>query len=357
MSPSLVNQTALLDLPKAFLNALSEVFDVRPQYFGRAMGAQSAVEQRSLLMHELGKMLGNPFAYSSSTRANRSNPTFFLDPLYVMFGGVCSVDSVLVLDVSPVTNPAWHRQDVANAYAKAYKNIVAAQAHCFFISENTRVAFNQFFGTVFEPKNVIHLFLPEKRAVDTDPTLGRYPFFLFVGSLEKRKNIVGMVKAFQASNLAAEGYKLVIVGGNGHGHEEIPAAYFADPSIVFTGYLSDTRINELYTTATGLLYLSYLEGFGVPIIEAMHFGLPIIATTCGAVPEVLGGNGMLVDPDDHLAAGSKLREVAALSELERTQIGNSMKARVAQYFSRQNFEATVKRRISERYRLEEQNAK
>lgn len=349
MSPSIVNQTALLDLPKAFLVTLSTILNVKAQYFGLAIDVDDALVQRNMLMGQLGTMLGNPRNYKSEGLAGRSDPVLFLDPLYVMFGGVQAYDSVLVLDVSPVTNPTWHRADVAAAYKEAYRRIVESGAACYFISDNTRLTFNAAFSTAFGRETTIHLFLPEKRISPVLAERARYPYFLFVGSLERRKNIVGGVKAFLASGLAREGYKLVIVGGNGHGCEDIPENYFADPSIVFTGYLSDARINELYAGAAGFLYLSYLEGFGVPIVEAMYHGLPIIASNTSAIPEVLGGLGYLVNPDDHISAAARLRDVVALTLEERKSLSESMRERVQSCFSREKFDKTVLNLFGQRY--------
>lgn len=349
MSPSVVNRTALLDLPKAFQQTLSTVLDVRPRFFGRSMGIDAAISDRPFLMGQLGEMLSAPDSFANKLQTRTTGPTFFMDPLYVLFGGVRAEDCVLVLDVSPVTNPAWHRADVSAAYTHAYRRITDAGACCYFISENTRVAFNAVFGTLFGREHVIHLYLPEKRQAECRAGKPRYPFFLFVGSLEKRKNIAGMVQAFRASHLAERGYKLVMVGGNGHGSDELPENFFSDPNIVFTGYLSDARTNELYANASGFLYLSYLEGFGVPILEAMHYGLPIVATSSGAVPEVLGENGFIVDPDDHVGAAASLRKVAELTDVERTAMAIKMSERIQLLFSRRVFDSNVLKSIGQRY--------
>jgi glycosyltransferase involved in cell wall biosynthesis len=112
------------------------------------------------------------------------------------------------------------------------------------------------------------------------------PYFLFVGSLEARKNIVGTIEAFRLSGLVAKGYQLLIVGGRAHGAEEIEQKAAMTDGVVLCGFLSDAEKIAAYAGATGFVYPSYLEGFGIPLLEAMAFGIPSVTTVTGASPEI-----------------------------------------------------------------------
>jgi len=352
MSPSLVNRTALLDLPAVIVSSLESLFDIDTQFFGNKISFNEACKNIDSLMHEFNVFLNNPNEYKFLEKERGTIPCIYLDPLYVMFNDLRPLDSVLILDVSPISNPIWHREIVSNAYRTAYNKIVNEKVNCFFISDNTRQTFNIAYDTQFGSEKIIHLFLPEKRRQKVKSfNLSPYPYFLFVGSLERRKNIVGTIRAFKLSNVDKLGYKLIIIGGDGHGKEDIPVEYFSDESIVFTGYLNDIQINTAYAKATGFIYLSYLEGFGVPILEAMHYGIPIIASETSAIPEVLGGLGVLVNPDDHVTAAAELVKLVDISQIDRERNAELMQARIDCFFSKEIFENKIRDVFSKQYNL------
>lgn len=119
------------------------------------------------------------------------------------------------------------------------------------------------------------------------------PYFLFVGTFSPRKNIVTIIKAyneFRRRNNCK--YKLVLAGGFGWKYENIleeieKSSYKQD--IVKTGFCSDKEREYLYRNAFALLYPSLYEGFGLPILEAMSVGAPVITSNVSSMPEV-GGN-------------------------------------------------------------------
>jgi glycosyltransferase involved in cell wall biosynthesis len=126
------------------------------------------------------------------------------------------------------------------------------------------------------------------------------PFILFVGSLEKRKNIVRMLKAFARGNRENRWpHKLVLVGGPGHGYSEIQQTIIDEKienEVLMTGYVHEIDLLCLYSLADVLVYPSLYEGFGFPPLEAMRCGCPVIASNATSLPEVIGDAGILVDP-------------------------------------------------------------
>jgi glycosyltransferase involved in cell wall biosynthesis len=150
----------------------------------------------------------------------------------------------------------------------------------------------------------------------------RNRFILFVGTLERRKNVTTLVEAF-ARVAKATDLQLVMAGRPGYGFSEIAASIRrqAVPGrCILTGYVSDEELALLYTLADLFVYPSQYEGFGIPLVEAMSFGLPIVASRIPATEEVAGDVALYYgDPLDDVALSGKILEVlgdsAVMSEL------------------------------------------
>lgn len=137
-------------------------------------------------------------------------------------------------------------------------------------------------------------------------------YYLFVGTLEPRKNLQRLIEAL--SILPADikkVAKLVIVGGVGWGGvnvEYLIKLFDVQDYVVHLGYVDDLALAELYKNALFLVMPSIYEGFGLPLIEAMAYGVPAVTSNCSSMPEVIGDAGILVDPFDvhSISAGLSL---------------------------------------------------
>ena len=141
------------------------------------------------------------------------------------------------------------------------------------------------------------------RALDL-PAAVREPYLLHVGDLHERRNLAVVVDALLAARQhfgAAPALSLVLAGvdrGLGAGLCAIAAEADAPDAVVLLGTVSEERLRTLYRGATALVYPSLYEGFGLPPLEAMASGTPVIASNCASIPEVVGDAGMLLPPTD-----------------------------------------------------------
>jgi glycosyltransferase involved in cell wall biosynthesis len=119
-------------------------------------------------------------------------------------------------------------------------------------------------------------------------------------------------------------------------------------AVEFVGALADDEVRSMYEASDVYLCMSEHEGFCLPLIEAMHFGLPVIAYAAGAVPDTLGDGGVLVRAKHHAEIGQLIAHIARPGEL-RSRLQEQGKARVAR-FSDERFSARVKELLQQEVR-------
>jgi glycosyltransferase involved in cell wall biosynthesis len=139
---------------------------------------------------------------------------------------------------------------------------------------------------------------------------------LFVGAIQRRKNVARLVRAFEKM---PGDWKLMLAGASdGYGAAEELQAVYDSPrrsSIELLGYVSDAELDRLYRCARIFAFPSLDEGFGMPVLEAMAHGLPVIASQSSALPEVAGDAALLVDPLDSEALADALLRLARNPDL------------------------------------------
>lgn len=157
----------------------------------------------------------------------------------------------------------------------------------------------------FTAKQVMELLDVEKSRVVVIPHgVRKFPavartrekIVLHVGAIQKRKNLVRLVRAFER---VAKDWRLVLAGSSGYGAEEVFAAIAESPAasrVTVTGYVETQDLAEWYAKAAVFAFPSLDEGFGMPVLEAMAAGVPVVASNGSAVGEVSGNAAILVDP-------------------------------------------------------------
>ena len=215
------------------------------------------------------------------------------------------------------------------------RRLAHRQDQVIAISENTARDIERFFRV---PRNRLHVVPngvdhsrffplphldPGLKHSSVDRPAGDKPFFLYIARLEHPgKNHVPLIGAFdQFKSRTGSSWQLVFGGSDWHGAQEIYAAAKASRfscDIHFAGYVPDAALPDWYRSAGALVYPSLYEGFGMPPVEAMACGCPVIASTRGALGEVVGNAAALVDPADINSMATQLEAVADSPELRAT---------------------------------------
>lgn len=165
------------------------------------------------------------------------------------------------------------------------------------------------------PNGVDQMFRPPEpdQARQTVEHLGVHePYFLIVGTIEPRKNHEAVLRAFEHVHGANPGTSLVIVGSTGWLSEPIMdaiAQYAQRLPVQHLSNVDDSALPALYARSIALVYPSWYEGFGLPVIEAMACGTAVITSDRGATAEVAGDSALLVSPDDTAAIAGAMSQV------------------------------------------------
>ena len=169
-------------------------------------------------------------------------------------------------------------------------------------------------------KKQIHDELKSEYKIDT-------PFILFVGTLEKRKNVPTLLKSFYKLKKCKIEHKLVIVGGKGWKYTKIfdlIEEFNLKGDVIFTDYVSDEYLVKFYNAADLFVYPSLYEGFGLPPLEAMACGCPVITSNTSSLPEVVGDAGIMIDPNDIDSLTESMHKILTDNELRKEMSRKSL---------------------------------
>jgi glycosyltransferase involved in cell wall biosynthesis len=170
-------------------------------------------------------------------------------------------------------------------------------------------------------------------------TIPRETIILSVGAIQRRKNIVRLIEAFEQT---APEWRLVLAGSFGFDSQEALQRIERGSrkrDIQVLGYVSDSELEDLYQRASLLAFPSLDEGFGMPILDAMARGVPVLTSNISAMPEVSGDAALLVDPTDVNAIADGLRRLSSDSELRDTLIRRGL-ARSKEFTWEKSVEST-----------------
>jgi glycosyltransferase involved in cell wall biosynthesis len=154
------------------------------------------------------------------------------------------------------------------------------------------------------------------------------PYFLFVGSLHPRKNLINLFTAFDLfKTQTGSPYKLLIAGGRQWWTRELQTSFDKmkhKKDVIFTGRVSEDTLHRLTASAFALTYVSFFEGFGIPIIEAMQSGVPVITSNVTSMPEVAGDAALLANPYDPNSIAAAMQQLNNDENLRQSLIGRGL---------------------------------
>ena len=165
--------------------------------------------------------------------------------------------------------------------------------------------------------HVVHHGITARPAV----TVARERIILHVGAIQLRKNLVRLVEAFEQVDRS---WRLVLAGSAGFGAERIFQHIESSPArnrIEITGYVTSAELASWYARAQVFAFPSLDEGFGIPLVEAMDAGVPVLTSNRSALPEVVGNAALLIDPEDTGELTDALRRLTIDEDLRTDLIG------------------------------------
>jgi glycosyltransferase involved in cell wall biosynthesis len=212
--------------------------------------------------------------------------------------------AVTIHDLAVLEHPEWFAPGFALWYRLLMPGLVRRVRAVLTVSQHSRARLAHRFG--LDPDRVT--VIPGGVDPDRFHPLGASElagmrarlglperYLLFIGSREPRKNLPRLLAAWECVSQACPGLALVICGGAG-GQFAPAGGETARQDVRWMGYATEADLAALYAGATAFIYPSLDEGFGLPVLEAMACGTPVIATTAGAVPEVAGPAALYADP-------------------------------------------------------------
>ncbi len=260
-------------------------------------------------------------------------PNIFHGTNYTVYPCQKSLKVMNIYDLSFIKYPNYVNS-IVRTYTKRVKHSLKWSDLVITISESTKKDIVEYLNVEPERVYVTPLasryytnYLNENLSTQLIKTANynfEIPYFLFVSTIEPRKNIIALISAF---NWLKEKYKighhLILIGQKGWKYQQIFEEIERSPwkdHIHNLNYLSDEEVALFYSKADVFVYPSHYEGFGLPVLEAMTLGAPVITSNTSSLPEVAGDAALLIDPDDASCLAEAMLQVISDSQLRQDLI-------------------------------------
>jgi glycosyltransferase involved in cell wall biosynthesis len=272
--------------------------------------------------------------YNGEGNVKRFAGDIFHSPFLPLPSGIRSKFSfITVYDLIPILRPQYFQFQENHLLSRVVK-CIDESTWVFCISEATKNDLLNYNPGV-DPRKVAviplgasDLFHPCSdeqilQSVREKYRIPEQPYFLSLSTLEPRKNIDSTIRAFVAlvRQERLQNINLVLVGAKGWDFDkifdEISGCVDLRERIIVTGYVDDDDLAAIYSGATAFIYPSFYEGFGLPPLEAMQCGIPVITSNTSSLPEVVGDAGIQVDPADNEALSQAMLELLKNDPLRR----------------------------------------
>lgn len=252
-------------------------------------------------------------------------PDFVLPPT---LPGACTV--LTVHDLTFIRDPESAFPRLRRYLNRVVPLSVARAVHVLADSLATKNDIVELFGTQPDKITVLYggvdaHFAPVREpdrlaAIRARYGIGQGPFILGIGTIQPRKNYIRLIQAFADLVSSTSTLQLVIAGGKGWMYDQIFAEVKRlglEGQVIFPGFVDDGDLPALYSAAEMLAYPSIYEGFGLPILEAMACGTPVITSHTSSLPELAGKAALLVEPADVSDIADAMRRLLQDGDLRR----------------------------------------
>lgn len=256
---------------------------------------------------------------------------------------------VTIHDLFPLTSRDYSSPDFQRIFSKLLREAVGRAARVITPSQYTADQLARHLDVPPERVSVIaegvdtpeEVMTAQERRAERARLVGEgNEAVLSVGVVQTRKNVIAALRAVQ---LLPGRYRLIIAGGNGYGHEavfEFIRKEQLSSRVVLLGHVEPARLEALYQAASALLFPSLEEGFGLPVLEAMAHGLPVVASKTSSLPEVGGDAALYVDPNDPAEIAEKVRRAVEDQSQRESMISRGLE-RVFEFTWRRTAERTL----------------
>ena len=218
-------------------------------------------------------------------------PDYFMPPDF-------SIPSAIVIhDLSFLSHPYFYSGSFVSFYKYQLKRTLKNKPLIMTISENTRAAIEKYIGI---KKENVHLLQAYSEFGSNNNERTRENYLLYVGHIEPRKNLYFLIKTFlRWKETTKADMKLVIAGEfwiKNDETEKVFSEFGNHPDVEFTGYVDEENLKELYRKASGFVHTSFEEGFCFPVLEAMHYQLPVVCSFNTGAEEISKPNSIIINP-------------------------------------------------------------
>jgi glycosyltransferase involved in cell wall biosynthesis len=222
-----------------------------------------------------------------------------------------------IYDLTFIKYPQYCNK-IVRAYADRVRRCLRWTDLILTISESSKRDIVKYLG--FDADRIVVTPLASRYGMGYQPNISNFreydfnhPFILFVSTIEPRKNLIGLIEAFDTLKRTQKiGHNLVLIGQKGWLYKPIFDRIARSPyrdSIYHLDYLDNDVVAEFYKHADVFVYPSHYEGFGMPVLEAMTLGAPVICSNNSSLPEVAGDAAVMIDAEDPIAIADAIIKV------------------------------------------------
>jgi glycosyltransferase involved in cell wall biosynthesis len=315
---------------------------ISPKPFHTSVLDQQQDAQPRLVTKKVNPITGRWWSFGLPRYLRRASPDIFHGTNFeIPFRSVCPT-VVTIHDLSLLLYPKTHqrrrvwraRHRLPLMARRATMIITVSEAVRAEIHQHLEIPLEKIVAIPSAARKFFSPMEPQKAEQIRRRLKVRDDFLLYVGTIEPRKNLSLLVRAFEESSLGKErGLQLVLAGKKGWLVDELYDSLKQSPAgrnVEFTGYLNDEELCALYSSCKLFVYPSLYEGFGLPPLEAMACGAPVLASRIPSISEVVGPAAHLVSPHSSRELADAMRELIG-NDSFREEVRAAGFSRVAEF--------------------------